>query len=375
MQHTFYAKRILQWEGALPFYVIDTTPSELLQWSSVPRKAPEAMEGYQRPLTDRYKKISDFMESHKSNFIPGSVIVASDKRAGEFFAVNPVEIKGVDPSSHQVYEVSFEYEPKTHKEMLEEIIQSLLNDREWTDAENASMNVANEAALAAEAEHPSKSDDREATDNASEDSAPPLESRMAGFVLRLEHLRDNWDAEIESKPADDPERQQWMSWIEDNHKVGFIMDGQHRVWGAEHVNPDECDHLAADAEPVLPVTLIPDMTRAEQVFHFAMMNITPEKVKAGQARSNASFSLTVKEFGDYQPRLDRFVDTTDAIWINRIDGDPSSPFQGKLTYDYLGREAEKRCVQEKVIVQIAQQWRRKDQKDKSIGDLYEGASV
>ncbi len=30
MQHTFYAKRIVQWTDALPFYVINATPTDLL---------------------------------------------------------------------------------------------------------------------------------------------------------------------------------------------------------------------------------------------------------------------------------------------------------------------------------------------------------
>ena len=144
MKHTYYAKRIVQWTDALPFYVIGVTPSDLLQWASVPRKAPEAMEGYQRPLTDRWKKIKDFMESHRSNVIPGSVIVASEPRGPDFFDVDPVEIEGIDVAEHELFRISFEYSQKSHVEMLDDIIKSLLDNRQWTEEEITAMNAVAE---------------------------------------------------------------------------------------------------------------------------------------------------------------------------------------------------------------------------------------
>ena len=95
----YYAKRIVQWDGAPPIYVMSLTADDLLSWADVPRKAPNAMSGYQRHLNEaRAQDIAGFMQKHVNHIIPGTVIVASEKGSSQedrFFTIEPVEIEGI----------------------------------------------------------------------------------------------------------------------------------------------------------------------------------------------------------------------------------------------------------------------------------------
>jgi len=334
MKQVVYGKRIIQWPGAPPIYVTCMRPSELLEWAAVPRKSPKGMDGYQRPLADRYMKIARFIESHVNNIVPGSVIVASDQGT-DTFHIEDLAIPAEGAADHGLCKITINYNPpKSAKQMLKELIARF--ESRMTDAEKKG-----------------------------------LQSRMAAFVAQLCHLRDNWKAEIDDKPDEDEDKKAWLEWIKERHKVGFIMDGQHRVYGADAVNPEAAKHIPADGEPVLPISILPNMTVAEQVFHFAMMNITPEKVKTAQANNNAAFSLSKEEFDRYQPRLDRFIDTTDAIWLDKMDSDPDSPFGGLIYYPWLPG-AEVKQLKDAIADSLQKAWRNVDHTHKAFGNLLQG---
>ena len=153
------------------------------------------------------------------------------------------------------------------------------------------------------------------------------------------------------------------------------MDGQHRAYGAEKVNPQakNCNHLSDDDKVALPVTIIPGLKVAEQVFHFTMMNITPVRVKAGHARSNASWSLTRGEFNTYEPRLAKFTNTDDARWNELMDTDPASPFKGRIWYDYL-LTADDNFLKESIANSVQKEWKKLESKDQNTKNLIPGAN-
>jgi hypothetical protein len=331
----FYSKRIVQWQGAPAIYATCMTPSDLLQWASVPRKSPRGMDGYQRPLADRYEKIARFIEAHGQNIIPGSIIVASD-RGAKNFTISPVVVKGVKSEVHGLCKITLTYAPPaSHKLMLDDIISQFKTRVPATELSAG-------------------------------------KSRMAAFVHMLEHLQTNWTSEIDAKPPGDQARKEWLQWIEDRHKIGFIMDGQHRVFGAAAVNPASTNFLGPQDEPMLPVSIIPDISVAEQVFHFAMMNITPEKVKKAQANTNAAYSLSAEEFGIYEPRLQRFIDTTDAIWLDRMDSDSDSPFKGIIYHPWLPNVVQKQ-LKDALAESLQSAWRNANSADRDIGTLFRDA--
>ena len=240
------------------------------------------MEGYQRPLSDRYKKIASYMESHPSNFIPGTIIVASH-RTDDFFQIEFVPLDNVPSSEHGLCKITFDYiPPEDLKVGLNEIIaemESRLTPKELEDSqidptENGTGGDGGTGGMGSDS-------GEDEPDEIPGGTNGQTGSRMAQFLKTLRGIYENWDAVIESKSEDDPERIEWEDWILENHKIGYIMDGQHRVWGADNVNPANCSHIDDEQEPQLSITFIPNMSKAEQVFHFAMMNITPEKVKQG----------------------------------------------------------------------------------------------
>jgi hypothetical protein len=334
MKQVVYGKRIVQWPGAPPIYVTCMRPSELLEWAAVPRKSPKGMDGYQRPLADRFTKIARFIESHVNNIVPGSVIVASDQ-GDETFHIEELVIPTERSADHGLCKITITYDPpKSPKVMLKELIARF------------------EARM-------------------TQEEKDGLQSRMAAFVEQLRHLRDNWKAEIDDKPDDDEDKKGWLEWIRERHKIGFIMDGQHRVYGADAVNPEAAPHIPSDDEPVLPISILPNMTVAEQVFHFAMMNITPEKVKTAQANNNAAFSLSKDELERYQPRLDRFIDTTDAIWLDKMDSDAESPFRGLIYYPWLPGATVKQ-LKDAIADSLQKAWRNADHTHRLYGSLLQG---
>lgn len=339
MEFTYYAKKIEQWPGAPAFYVMDVKAHELLNWASVPRATDGQMEGFQRPLNSgRAEKITSFMERNVNHIIPGTIIVTSDKSTGlgadSEIKVTPLEVGGVDPETHNMFEITFEYEELGSLDMLNQII---------TDFDSRMGDNERQCALL---EYELGTDERN-------------ESHMSNFVKKLREIHENWD------DLDPDVKDEWQNYIRDNHKIAYIMDGQHRVEGAAGMNPVNCDHLDFDDECVLSVTLIPDLEVAEQVFHFAMMNMTPEKVKQEQAQNNATTSLTNEEFGEYEERIDGFINTNDTQWMGDLNRLEISPFRGRIQYQYLGGDAN--YVKANVLNQIQQNWK----KDKPIrSNLY-----
>jgi len=412
---SYYAKRIVQWDGAPPLYVISVSPEELLSWSDVPRKAPNAMAGYQRHLShDRAEEISEFMQKHINHIVPGTVIVASENSSdGEgIFDIEPVFVDGVHEDVHNLFKITFDYEYDLHPEdittdqlktMLEEIIEG--HESRLTDEEKA-MIVEEEAVY--------QSDDNNLSDEGSSDEEMDEEeieeqnlikgSGFVQFVKKLLQLKesdilsaldhdeitiplmdieglseaeaaqyeaDKLRAEEDALALHENQRhaEEWKEWIISEHKIGNIMDGQHRVWGALGMNPEDCDHLGDGEEPHISVTLIPDLKRAEQVFQFAMMNLTPKKVKPGLARSGAIHSLTMPELEQFDERMAEYMDVTSARWVNELHTAPESPFRGYLTWDYL-ENPEKLFVDEKILIQIAKRWYKRTSKTKLFGSVF-----
>ena len=173
---------------------------------------------------------------------------------------------------------------------------------------------------------------------------------------------------------DKVELKTWKRWIISEHKIGNIMDGQHRIFGALKTNPSNCDHLDTGDEPLCSITLIPDLPKAEQVFHFSMMNMTPVKVKAGLARSSAVHSLTPRELDIYDSRLREYMDVLAARWINKIDSSHGSPFLGMLTHDYLHNPTIG-FVEEKIMNQIMKEWYNAKSSNKSYGRVFKDAAA
>ena len=407
-ERNYYAKRIVQWEGAPPLYVISVEPNELLSWSDVPRKAPKAMAGYQRHLnTERAQDIAEFMEKHVNHIIPGTVIVASEKSSGDegFFNIQPVVVEGVEADNHNLFKITFDYEYDVHpedittdqlKSMLDEIIEEY--DSRLTDEERA-MIEGNEDVDEPEEGAPAVLDEEEV-----EEENLTRGSGYTRFVKKLLQLRERdllstldadeiviqevkteglSEAEQAQQEADKlkaeedavtleenrSEAEEWKEWIISEHKIGNIMDGQHRVWGAMEMNPDDCDHLGDEEAPRISVTLIPDLRRAEQVFQFAMMNMTPVKVKPGLARSGAIHSLTMAELDTFDERMAEYMDVTSARWMNELYTADNSPFRGMLTWDFL-EDAEAQYVDEKIMHQITRRWYKRTSKTKEYGDLF-----
>jgi len=411
-ERTYYAKRIVQWKGAPALYVISVTPEDLLSWADVPRKAPRAMAGYQRPLDeDRADRIAEFMEHHVNHIVPGTVIVSSEKKEGAYFTIEDLEITGVDASEHNLFKIKFNYpydmDPEDiTSDMIKEMLDEIIADYEGrlSDDERDMLSTTNTVIST------SGEEDVDAAQIEEDNLVKP--SGYTQFVKQLHELCDSgilplldqeWQEEVlpldegeldglseadrAQKEADHlkeiedvnahnywkSEAEDWKTWIISEHKIGNIMDGQHRVWGAKEMNPDVADHLDTGEQPNISVTLIPDLMKAEQVFHFSMMNMTPVKVKAGLARSSAIHSLTVKELDEYDERLGNFIDVTQARWINEIYRDGDSPFEGMLTWDFLDNPNEQ-YVDEKIMVQIAKKWYNSNSKTKMFGGVFQGGT-
>ena len=308
---SYNAIQVTQWPDAPPLYLFSAEVEELLKWADVPRKISGAMAGYQRILEPRRTEaIKDFIQQDARNIIPGAIIIV----VKEGFSVESTSIDGV-------HRITVEFDLDADFTARMQVVRNQLFGR-LSEEERSGFNELQSSDL--------MGDDRllEGVED-EEESLDPLEEEkidvfpQTSYLTRLVGLLDKAINDFESLA---PERKEAISrYVESISKPGQIMDGQHRVFGAKDVNQHDV---------YMPIVLIPNLSSAEQVFHFCVINDKAQRVKKTHTRANASTSLTQRELLDLYDRLTEInVDTDEAVWTDRLDSDPQSPFKGIVDWE------------------------------------------
>lgn len=291
MSHKYSAIKIVQQQGAPPFYVTAGPARQLLEWCDIPRAKADYMAGYQRALnTARSSSLTEYLRISPSNIVPGAVIIAVDS---DYVTI---------ADGPQVSEITIRDDERSFEEKLQELFGSF------------STRLSNEELESADIEFSADEWEEEEDDEASEPS-----SYLALLTRELRGAVENWDGL-------DVERQQAIrSFIDGVSKPGLIIDGQHRVNGAAGVEIDV----------QLPIVLVPGLQYAEQVFQFYVLNSKARPLRPTELRRIVSTSLTNQEIKDLFQRFQQAgVDPDAARWTHELNTRQDSPFLHRIDFGY-----------------------------------------
>jgi hypothetical protein len=316
--------RVVQQPGSPPFYLTFVPARELLEWCDVPRAKGDYMAGYQRTLDPRRSgDVATYLRLSPSNIVPGAIIVAVDD-----------DYIDVVDGGNGLCQLTVHEDDRDFETKLQELwgaFTTRLTDEELSSAgiSYSSPPIApitetapDDGTPADEADFAEVLADVEA-DLAEEDeddvSAFPS-SYLASLAKELTEAVQDWDRL--SGPRQDAIR----SYIEGVSKPGLIIDGQHRVFGAQKVSEHDVN---------LPIVILPGLAFAEQVFQFYVLNSKARPLRPTELRRIVSTSLTNAEIDEL---YDRFraagVEADEARWTLLMNRRPDSPFQGRINFGY-----------------------------------------
>lgn len=350
---------------------------QIKAWAGIPAKTARFHGGFQRALSQRYRKIISFFEKH--DISPTSIIVAFHGATAQVtelgyppgwvseedltyqpqFAHISFDCDEFDVDDADVYalaeRVALHLEPRLHSE----------------PAEQASDVDENENATARDDDDDDEDEDDEGVDGDSSerDDLDIGESRLREFYdfVRQRDKIKSWLDEQQSKfdelkkkkkkkkkdrifLKETPE-QRLKSLLVSLLKPAMIVDGQHRVAGASQASTVE--------DVVFSVCALQDANWVEQVFQFVVLNKLAKPISSDFLTGLLNTSLTNSEIKDIEPRLERIgIRNTDRIIMKHVNYDPESPFHDMVAPagEVVGASKGGR-LSGRGMIRIAKRWR------------------
>jgi len=290
---------------------------DVLKWAGIPRKSDELLTGFQRFKDDERidKQIVPFFQ-FPQNCSPTAIIVAL--RADSGLGRCSLAQTAIPPG-----------EIVTTKLVIEVDGEALKTDAVFECAERyVSDRLGAEAAVDTEEEQ----EECEEEEGNGTDEAEDSEDEEVGVHLGTETLARM------KKYLDDPENwknPKFREAIADYVKPAFLIDGQHRIFGAAK--------LGANGLPFMICGLF-DPPWEEQVFQFTVVNLKPKKIAPSLITSIAALSLSRREQDGLGRRLTQAgVRMTEVEIMSLVAYDPKSPFADlvDMGVGHTGRDSDK----------------------------------
>jgi hypothetical protein len=325
----YLAVEVAQRPNAKPFYLIQATASEILEWAAVPRKKQDFQVGYQRKLDDRHQGIREFFKQSDENIVPSAVLIAVNK------TVSISEVQGQVNTGGSAtlpfvkrLKITVPNE-KTSRDLLQDAYRQLcsrLSPKEMDFVVNSPIDQLNEHEVIDE-------------EDSDADSPVPPDSYVAEIARELRRASESPDSIAVDR----------METLLDYARLvqlpGMILDGQHRVYGAKLIN---------EFDVRLPIVLLVDTDMAEQAFQFYVVNNKATKLTPTELRGTISTSLTSEEI---ERLYDRFkqagVSADTARWTYLINNSEVSPFMGLIDFGF-----QKGFLKENVMFQVVSKFMR-----------------
>jgi hypothetical protein len=317
-----------------------SSAEDLLAWAGIPRRATSGLVGFQRGLDGpRAEKAKVFFNTNL-NQSPTALVVGVHPQSGSGRPVNLEFLEGDNKSTVRRCKLVIDFAAgdldveAAVAQVKAQIINRLgtasavaVNDLD-ADAETAEGEASDQAEILADASA-SGLDGGDAEPDEQED-----EIELGRSVLRdlLANLGDEqWTAEH----AED---------IRDLAKPATIIDGQHRVVGAQL-----CERNIPFA-----VCAIFDCSWPEQVFQFTVVNYTAKGIPDQFITANAALSLTKDELTALQSRLVQAgVKVIEYELMKVVEFDPRSPFHGLVN---LSEKSDPNKIGYNTMVRVARRW-------------------
>jgi hypothetical protein len=320
------------------------TAEELLEWAGIPRRSEQNLVGFQRGFdsvrVDRAKKYFDFPENQS----PTALVVGLHPPAGRDPEALEVKMGGNDGDTIRPCTIIVRYSDSEHQ--LEEIVaavrrqldyrlsnQSVEGDEDVTDGDLVgSLGDTAEAVDIEAAEHQDSVEGGDSPED--DDDSEDKEIELGRSVL--DQLRER---------LDDPE---WCianeEALRDMAKPATLIDGQHRVKGAE----------ACERGIPFAVCALVDCEWAEQVYQFTVVNYTAKGIPDQFITANAALSLTREELNGLQNRLVQAgVKVIEYELMKVVQFDSQSPFFGLIN---LSEKKDDRKIGYKTMVRVGRIW-------------------
>jgi len=358
--------------------------NDIRAWGGVPAKTERFHGGFQRALSDRYKKIKSFFDDGQAS--PTSVVVAFREGALKVSELGYPEAWSSKASLsqeprfvHISFETDIDDEDTIDIGSLRKRVASLLEPRldrspqqssgdSSEDGNGEEAEGGEEAVESSEEESPETADGEAGT--TSDEDEVELDVGHSKLRAFYDFISDDdkvaaWLAAEEAKyealkgkPRKNAKEQEVVRYTPTERlkysllsllRPAMIVDGQHRVWGA--YNSDK-------APVVFSVCAIRDADWIEQVFQFVVLNKLARPISAGFLTSILNTSLTNSEVLEIEDRLDKIgIRNTERVIIKYLNHDERSPFFGLVAEptELAGVDNEGK-LSDKGMVRLAKRW-------------------
>ncbi len=314
---------------------------DLRTWAGIPRRSEQGLVGFQRADDQtRVERAKEFFENHSANQSPTSIVIGihppntnSDRRVTLTFD----EGQNDDIRSCTL---SIEENPSTPLNEVVQQIRGQIETRLSTDQSATDTDLILDAAQIDDSdvevdqdedlvEEIVDADEDDFVESSAEDELELGRSLLRDLLVKLE----------------DPV---WCEAHEDDlrdlAKPATIIDGQHRIKGAE---------LCERGIP-FSVCAIYDCEWPEQVFQFTVVNYTAQGIPDQFITANAALSLTAGELQGLQNRLIQAgVKVIEYELMRVVNFDPLSPFHNLVNLTTRKREDR---IGYKTMVSVGKAW-------------------
>jgi hypothetical protein len=337
-----FAYKQAQNADEVPWILSFVVPAEeLTEWAGIPRRSEQNLVGFQRAVDPvRVDKARDFFQT-PNNQSPTALVVGFHPSSATEDGPVSLQLEGAESDGIRPFVLRIDMTEYRARE-LEWAVEAVKRDltSRLDETVDADGDVDGTAGTSAEEDNETDSevDDAEGAGVEEDDDEIDVEGDE-GFELGrsiisalLERLEDADWVEANSEA------------LLDMAKPGTVIDGQHRLKGAE----------ACERDIPFAVCALWDCAWPEQVFQFTVVNYTAKGIPDQFITANAALSLTSPELAQLQQRLVQAdVKVVEYELMRTVQFDPRSPFYNLVN---LAERKTEGKIGYKTMVRIAKRW-------------------
>jgi len=325
--------KMKQREGSEEYYVGSINSRDILEWADVPRKKATILAGYQRELIKkRHEKITEYLNLSEENILIGAILISID---------DTVEKKDL---GNGLFELTIStVDTETIDTKLVKSYASVLYDRLSSEEQEYVDSGRIDPELSEVIEY--------------EEIAEEIESKITpqSYLSQLTLELMNFETLNRERQLD------IYDFIASMSKPGWILDGQHRVYGAKNANE----------QINLPVIFLPEMDVQEQVFNFYVLNKKAKPLNPTELRAVIGTSLSNKEIQSLWNRLEQTgISVDETGWTHKAHTTEESPFYGLVRFGFV--DENNAFIPENVLYRVMHAFMRPNKKyNKMFQDIKE----
>jgi len=372
-KYQYFGMQYLQSNEDKPLLTFVATAQEVKTWGGVPSKNERFHGGFQRALSPRHKKISDFFNDKQVS--PGAIVVAFrpgvlqvDKLA------KPSSWPNTNTNSGEFVHISFESEDLRACSLDDLVtrVNTSLASRLDSDDDSDIDAVSDEENDYEDDDELEEGITNNATDNmpysGEDDDIDIGQSKLREFYKWLNDKErvQEWIVKTQNKIDEIKKKskksQSEIDLVSTTAEIrlketlisllspAMIVDGQHRVNGAWQ---SECENIS------FTICAVKDADWVEQVFQFVVLNKTARSITKDFLTEMLNTSLTNSEIKDVDARLQVIgINNIDRVIHKYLNHDVRSPFHEQIAAagEVAGVDRSNKLSQQGMI-KLAKRWK------------------